>query len=134
MPNVSLFRLYLLRATYLLLAVGLFFDQWIPLLRHPDSWGHMRGVVACALAGVSLVALLGLRHPLAMLPLLFFELVWKTIWMLGIALPLYRGKGLDANFADTAFACGMGLVICAIVIPWPYFLTHFVTKGGDRWK
>jgi hypothetical protein len=33
----------------------------------------MRGVVASMLTAVSLVAVLGLRYPLAMLPLLFFE-------------------------------------------------------------
>lgn len=134
MPSVSLFRLYLLRATYLLIAVGLFFDQWLPLLRHPDTWGHMRGVVAALLCAVSLLSVLGLRYPLAMLPLLLFELAWKIIWMVGIALPLWRGKGLDANFADTAFACGFALVIFPLVMPWRYVWANYVKKGGDRWK
>jgi hypothetical protein len=39
----------------------------------------MRGVVRSVLAAVSLLAVLGIRYPLKMLPLLFFELVWKTI-------------------------------------------------------
>lgn len=134
MHEVSTFRLYLLRATYLLLVVGLTFDQWIPLLRHPDTWGLMRGVVASMLAAVSLLALLGLRYPLAMLPLLFFELVWKVVWLLAIALPLWRGKGLDENFVGTAFSCAMGLVVFPVAIPWGYVWKHYVVKPGDRWK
>lgn len=134
MHEVSGFRLYLLRATYLLLVVGLAFDQWLPLLTRSDGWGLMRGVVASMLAAVSLLALLGLRYPLAMLPLLFFELVWKVIWLLAIGLPLWRGPGLDANFAGTAFNCLFGLVIFPVAIPWGYAWRHYVAKGGDRWK
>lgn len=134
MPTVSLFRLYVLRATYLLLVVGLFFDQWIPLIQHPDTWGQMRGVVACLLCAISLLSLLGLRYPLAMLPLLLFELAWKVIWMLAIAMPLCKGKGLDANFKETAFACGMGVIVVAVVMPWSYVWSQYVLKGGDRWK
>jgi hypothetical protein len=94
----------------------------------------MRGVVACMLSAVSLLSLLGLRYPLAMLPLLFFELTWKTIWMLAIALPPWRGKGLDAGFSESAFAVAMGVLIVPIAIPWPYVWAQYVTKGGDRWK
>lgn len=134
MHEVSTFRLHLLRATYLLLVVGLTFDQWIPLLRHPDTWGLMRGVVASMLAAVSLLALLGLRYPLAMLPLLFFELVWKVVWLLAIALPLWRGKGIDENFVGTVYNCVFGLVVFPVAIPWGYVWKHYVVKAGDRWK
>jgi hypothetical protein len=134
MNEISKFRLYLLRATYLLIVVGLAFDQWGALLGHPDTWGLMRGVVASMLTAVSLMAMLGLRYPLAMLPLLFFELTWKTVWMLAIALPLWRGKGLDADFTGTAWACALGLVVFPIAIPWRYARTHYVRKAGDRWK
>jgi hypothetical protein len=134
MQDVSTFRLYLLRGTYLLLVVGLAFDQWAPLLNHPDSWGLMRGVVASMLTAVSLVAVLGLRYPLAMLPLLFFELTWKTIWMIAIALPLWRGKGLDVDFAETAWACALGLIVFPVAIPWGYVWANYVKKKGERWK
>jgi hypothetical protein len=134
MQDVSTFRLYLLRGTYLLLLVGLAFDQWAPLLDHPDSWGLMRGVVASMLTAVSLVAVLGLRYPLAMLPLLFFELTWKTIWMIAIALPLWRGKGLEADFAETAWACALGLIVFPVAIPWGYVWANYVKKKGERWK
>ena len=79
MDRVSLFRLYLLRATYLFIVVGLGFLIWPSLLNPPEHTEHMRGVVRSLLAGVSLLALLGLRYPLQMLPLLLFELVWKSI-------------------------------------------------------
>jgi hypothetical protein len=39
------------------------------------------------LAAISLLALLGIRYPLKMLPLLFFEFLWKAVWVLGWGLP-----------------------------------------------
>lgn len=134
MNEVSTLRLYLLRATYLLLVVGLAFDQWPGLIRHPDTWSLMRGVVCAMLVAVSLLALLGLRYPLQMLPLLLFELAWKTVWLAGIALPIWSAGRMDAATQETAVNCLMGLVIFPIVIPWRYVFVHYVRKPGDRWK
>src|SRR5450432_146192 len=85
--QVSLLRLYALRATYLLLIVGLGIDVWPGIIHHDKPWGLMLGVVQCVLAAVSLLALLGLRYPLQMLPLLFFEMLWKSIWLIVVAVP-----------------------------------------------
>ena len=76
MTQVSLPRLYALRAAYLLMSVGLGLTIW-PGILHPEKpWPLMYGVVQCVLAAVSLLALLGLRHPLKMLPILMFEMIW----------------------------------------------------------
>ena len=134
MPDVSTFRLYLLRATYLLIVVGLGLDVWPGLIHHPDTWTLMRSVVCSVLAAVSLLAVLGLRYPLQMLPLLLFELVWKSIWLIAFAIPLWSAHRIDAATQETVFACLMGIVIFPIAIPWPYVFAHYVRKPGDRWK
>jgi hypothetical protein len=133
-PEVSIFRLYLLRATYLILVVGLAFDQWPGLFHHPPTWTLMRGVVCSLLTAVSLLAVLGLRYPLQMMPLLLFEAVWKTVWLLAFALPAWREHRVDAAMQETIFACAMGIVIFPIAIPWPYVVAHYLRKPGDRWK
>ncbi len=69
-----------------------------------------------------------------MLPLLLFELVWKSIWLIAIALPLWCAHQLDADALETVRACLMGIVIFPIAIPWPYVLANYVKKPGDRWK
>jgi hypothetical protein len=133
MTQVSLIRLYALRASYLLIVVGLGITVWPGLIHHDKPWGLMFGVVQCVLAAVSLLALLGLRYPLQMLPLLFFELVWKSIWLLVVAVPLWSAHSMDANTAETAFACLMG-VIFPIVIPWRFVIANYVAKPEDRWR
>ena len=134
MQEVSTFRLYLLRATYLLIVVGLGVEIWPGILHPPEHLEHMRGVVRSVLAAVSLLAVLGLRYPLKMLPLLFFELVWKTIWVVAIGLPLWSAGRLDAATRDTWNACLMGLVLFPLVIPWRYVLATYGKEPGDRWS
>ena len=64
MPEVSTFRLYLLRATYLLIVVGLGFTIWPGILHPPKDLALMPGVVRSLLGAVSLLAILGIRYPL----------------------------------------------------------------------
>ena len=131
MTEVSIFRLYLMRATYLLIAVGLGSEIWPQIIHHPIT---MHGVSSSLLAAVSVLAVLGIRYPLKMLPLLFFELVWKSIWLIAIAIPLWSAHQMDANTWETVKACLMGIVIFPIVIPWPYVSANYVKKAGDRWR
>ena len=133
MQEVSTARLYALRGTYLLIAVGLGATIWPLLLdpaRVPD---HMRGIVWSVLAAVSLLALLGIRYPLKMLPLLFFELTWKSLWLLLVALPLWRSGQLDPSTAESVRDCLLG-VIFLVVIPWPYAVRHYLRAPGDPWR
>jgi hypothetical protein len=133
MTQVSLLRLYALRATYLLLVVGLGIEIWPGIIHHEKPWELMQGVVRCMLAAVSVLAVLGLRYPLQMLPLLLFELVWKSIWLVVVAIPLWSAHQMDAETWATATACLMG-VIFPIVIPWPYVFATYLMKRGDRWR
>ena len=132
--NVSTFRLYLLRATYLLLLVGLVFMVWPGIIHHAKTVPLMNGVVSGLLAGVSVLAALGIRYPLKMLPLLLFELVWKSIWLIAFALPLWSANQLDPGTMGTVKDCLWGIVILPTVIPWPYVWANYVKKPGDRWK
>jgi hypothetical protein len=132
MTEISVFRLYALRASYLLMAVGLGTTIWPTILDPTHHWALPNGIVASMLGALGLVALLGLRYPLQMLPLLFFEISWKMIWLLRVALPLWSAHQLDAATMETVKACLM-VVIFPIVIPWSYVVRNYVTKSGDPW-
>src|SRR5580692_7208355 len=95
--EVSLARLYVLRAMYLLLVIGgaiVFLPQ---LIGHEPT---ARGVISSMLAGVWVLACFGLRYPLQMLPLLLFELVWKTIWLIDYGLPQRTAGVNTAQFTE----------------------------------
>lgn len=133
MSEVSTFRLYVLRALYLLIAVGLGLTIWPLILASPNTPSHMASVVRSVLGAVALLALLGIRYPLKMLPLLLFELVWKSIWVLAYGLPWWLQGQLDANTRETLNACLMGVVLVPIAMPWGYVFRHYLKAPGDRW-
>jgi hypothetical protein len=130
--DVSLFRLYLMRAVYLMMFLFLASTKW-PLLFHHNPWTLMSGVAFVLLSALGLMAGWAIRYPLKMLPILIFEWVWKTTWVVAIGLPLWRAGKMDPDFAETLKATFPGIVLVPLVIPWPYFWRNYMKAPGDRW-
>ncbi|MET0319574.1 MAG: hypothetical protein ABW069_02500 [Duganella sp.] len=130
MPHVSLFRLYLLRAVYLIIAVGLGISIWPGILHHDQPWTPMQGFVNCMLGAFGLLCALGLRYPLQMLPVLLWELLWKSLWLLVVALPAIQAGPLDQLMKENLFAVGL-VVMIPIVLPWRYLVDHYIRKPAD---
>jgi hypothetical protein len=133
MHEVSLFRLYTLRICYLILAVGLGLYIWPTVIRHTADLAIRHGIQCSLLAGLGLTAVLGLRYPVQMMPLLLFELVWKTIYLLAFALPLWSAHQLTTAAVQDIQACLM-VVIFIPLIPWRYVARHYIMQPGNRWK
>jgi len=133
MTQVSLLRLYALRAAYLLLVVGLGLTIWPNILNPDKAWPLMFGVVQCMLGALSLLAVLGLRYPLKMLPLLLFEMTWKALWLLVVALPAQLSGTMTPGIASTAFDCSL-VVIFLVIMPWGYVWKTYITAPGERWR
>jgi hypothetical protein len=133
MSDVSTLRLYLLRAMYLLMAVGLGITIW-PGILAPGNVSHMGSVVRSMLGALALMALWGVRYPIKMLPVLLFEFVWKFIWVVAFGLGPWLHGQLDADRKETLFACVMGLVLVPIAVPWGHVFRHYVRAPGDRWR
>jgi hypothetical protein len=130
---VSTFRLYLLRATYLMVFVFLTTQIWPAIFNHTKPWSLMHGVACCLLAAMAPLMALGLRYPVKMVPILMFELTWKSIWLIAIGLPLWTAHHVDADTLETIKACGMGVILFPIVIPWRYVFEMYLKAPGDRW-
>lgn len=133
LPEVSLARLYGLRAVYLFVVIGLASVVWPAVLDVSHRWPLMDGVVSCMLAAFSLLCLLGLRYPLAMLPVLLWELLWKSLWLLRVALPDLLAHRMDAATEANLYACLLVVIIPA-ALPWRYVLHTYVLRRGERWR
>jgi hypothetical protein len=129
--EVSLFRLYVLRAAYLLLIVGLGGLVVPQIVSHPLT---DRGVIAALLGGIWLLAFLGLRHPLQMLPLLLFEFAWKVIWVLAYGLPQWSAGQLTPVTSEDLTNTLVGVILMPLVIPWGYVWRRYVKQPGTRWR
>ncbi len=129
--EVSLVRLYVLRGTYLLLVVGLGAMIVPGILNHAPM---ARGVISSLLGAVWLLAFAGLRYPLQMLPLLMFEFMWKTIWLIAFGLPQWSAGHAPPTFTEDFTNILVGVILMPIVIPWGYVYRRYVKQQGDRWR
>jgi len=127
--EVSRVRMHVLRATYLLLVVGL------GAMIVPEIVDHelaSRGVIAALLGAVWLLAILGLKYPLQMLPLLLFEFAWKAIWMIAYGLPQWFAGELPPTFAEDMLNIAFGVILMPLVIPWGYVWRRYVRRPAER--
>lgn len=127
MPAVSTIRLALLRACYLLLVVGLAIKFWPALLGSAATLPRMEGVVTALLSALGLLSIIGLFSPLRMLPLLMFEIVWKAIWVLAVAIPNWQAGTLDEGMRTTLFACAWALPF-VFILPWRHVARTYLTS------
>src|SRR3954447_8335064 len=130
---LSLRRLYLLRLGYLFMGGGLAVFKWPAFVAHHGSWPLDEGIVECILLAMSILALLGLRYPVKMLPILLFESLWKLTWLAVVALPKLLGDGLDAATTEH-FTNILFVVVILAVIPWGYVVRQYLAAPGDRWR
>jgi hypothetical protein len=94
----------------------------------------MSGVVSSLLGAVSILALLGLRYPLQMIPVLLFELIWKLIWLIAFAWPLWAAGRIDAATTRTVWECLPAILLIPAILPWRPVLSHYLTRRGDPWR
>jgi hypothetical protein len=131
--ELSLYRLHLMRAGYAVMGIGLAVVKWPLLVTHPEPWPLFDGVVTCILTAMSLLALLGLRYPVRLLPILLFECGWKLIWLSVVAAPKLATGNLDAATQEVMVNSLLVVIILAVV-PWRYVWQQYVTAKGDRWR
>jgi hypothetical protein len=98
-----------------------------------ESWELKEGTVLTMLVAMSVLALLGLRYPQRMLPILLFEAGWKLTWLGVVALPLWLDGDLTGATREQAAAV-LWVTIVIAVIPWRHVVSQLVMARGDRWR
>lgn len=129
--EVSLARLYVLRAMCLVFAIGGFFTH-VPWLIDPDP--TRRGMLDSMLAGLWLISLFGIRYPLQLLPFFLFEFVWKSVWLLAFGLPQWLAGRADPQLREDIWMIGLGPIVFGLIIPWTYVWRHYFRDPADRWR
>ncbi|MHC5560672.1 hypothetical protein [Kocuria sp. U4B] len=131
--ELPLHRLHLMRAGYALMGVGLMIFRVPDLFVHEQPWPLKESVVVCMLTAMAVLALLGLRYPVKLIPILLFEVAWKLTWLPVVALPKLLAGEMDTETMEVLVNCTLVVIIIA-VIPWGYVWRHYLTATGDRWR
>jgi hypothetical protein len=114
------------------MGAGLAVVKWPLVVGGAASLPLYEGVVACLLAAMGVLALVGLRHPVRMLPVLLLEVGWKVLWLSTVALPRALDGELDAATREVLVSCSLVVVIVAVV-PWRFVWRQYAGPG-ERWR
>ena len=132
--ELPLYRLYLLRALYALIGVAQGLQTWPAIVHHAHPWDFWHGVGMSFLGALTALALLGVRYPVRMMPLLFFEFAWKFLWAATVWLPVALSHAANPDVNDNAFPIIMGVILVPLVLPWGYVWKTYVVAPSDRWR
>ena len=128
--EVSLVRLYVIRAAGVLGVWGL-----LPVVQTLFVHAPLdRGVHKALICGLWLMALIGIRYPLKMIPILLFETLWKTLWLVFFGLPQWWSGVGSERLGDDLWDIGAFPLVCLLVIPWGYVWRHYVKAPAERWR
>lgn len=132
MAEVSRTRLLVMRVFFALL----FLERGYRVVAQRlsgEPLGPFDGVAYAFWGALAVLALLGLRYPLRMVPLLLMFLAYKLLWLLLVAVPLWSaGAELDATMTQFAWAMAVGAAIDMLVIPWSYVMANYVRAPAER--
>lgn len=125
LPDVAFWRITVLRILYLVIALALSSFVWSQLIFASADWPVITSIAKSMMAGMALLCVVGIRFPLAMLPILVFEMLWKTIWLAAIALPAWLGDRWTASI-ESVFIESVGVLVLYFILPWGHIRARFL--------
>lgn len=128
LPPVATWRINAMRFLFLLMALlmgGMF--VWPQLLFESANWELWRGAAKSMLAALALLSLWGVRYPMQMLPLMLYEIAWKSIWLTLIAGRAWMAGKWTPEIEGLFFDC-IGIVIAYFIVPWRYVWAKYVAQ------
>lgn len=128
LPPVATWQINAMRFLFLLMAgiMGAMF-VWPQLLFESADWDVMRGLAKSMLAALALMSLLGVRYPLQMLPLMLYEIAWKTIWIVLIAGRAWMAGKWTPDIEGLFYDC-IGIIIAYFIVPWRYVWARYFAQ------
>ena len=127
--EISLARLYILRGMYLLNCLLVGSGVGYEFLHRQHPWDPVTGAAFSLWAALAGLSALGIRYPLAMLPVVFMQLFYKSFWIVAVYLPL-RAAGRSSDLTQSFL---IAILLDILVIPWSYVRAQYIRQPADRW-
>jgi len=104
-------------------------DVVISMFKFPSQDPIVFGAFGCMLISSGILAILGLRSPLKFVPLLLFQLCYKSIWFLGVLIPFLLVNELQTYVVLLIVIFASYIIGDLIAIPFSYV---FAKKSGKQ--
>lgn len=125
-------QVFLLRFFYVLMPLFVGTWAWRSILTHHGPWDPVRAVAMCVWAAYPTLSILGILHPVRMLPLFLFMLAYKTIWLGAVAYPLWSAGALWGTPTGDIARDFLGLPLAFLAVPWGYVFRTYVLPPKRR--
>jgi len=119
-------NIYLLRLLFLLIVVFVASDSWSAILTHKGQWDHVKAAAVCMWAAYSVLSIFALFNPLKWLPIVMFEIVYKIIWLVIVAYPLWSTNRLAGSPAEEMTYAFVWVILPIVAMPWAYAFRTYV--------
>jgi hypothetical protein len=125
-------NIYLLRLLYVLMFFVLGQMTWTHVLTHKGPWDPTEAVAWCVWTAFATLAGIGIVRPLAMLPVVLLEIFYKVLWLVVVALPLWRSGTLAGSAAEGITAQFLWVILPMAAMPWGYAFGQYIYKPRGR--
>lgn len=94
----------------------------------------MDAMAWCIWASYSVLSILGIIQPLKMLPIVMLEILYKMIWLILVAYPLWMSNQLAGSPAEGMTNVFLLVALPILAMPWRYFFRKYILirVRGDR--
>ena len=93
---------------------------------HEGEWNPEIAIAWCSIAAYTTLSILGVFHTLKMLPIMLFMFLYKGLWLLFVAYPLWKNGKLTGGEAEDWVPVFMSIIIPIVFTPWKYVFKTYV--------
>jgi hypothetical protein len=124
--GVPKINIYVLRLMFFLMIIFLGKASWTHIFTFKGNWIPESAMAWCIWASYSVLAILGIIHPLKMLPIVMLEIFYKLLWLIIVAYPLWKSNQLTGSSAEGMTNAFLWVLLPIIAMPWKYFFRKYV--------
>ena len=122
-------NIYGIRFIFILMATLLAMDVWPHLITDDLSRDPTDAMNWSVWAAFTLCAVIGIFRTVKMIPIMLFEVAYKTIWLILVALPLFLEGNLSDDTTDGMIFPFLLVILPIAFMPWGYVRkTYFMFR------
>ena len=128
--GVPRINIYLLRLLFILMLFVLGKDAWTHILTFKGTWDPMAAMAWSIWASYSVLSIIGIINPLKMLPIVLLEILYKVIWLILVAYPLWSSNRLTGSASESMTFAFLWVVLPIVIMPWRYVFRRYISGVG----
>ena len=121
-------NIYLLRLLFILMFLVVGKSAWTHLLTFQGSSSPAESAAWCVWASYSVLSVIGIIRPLKMLPIVLLEILYKVLWLILVAYPLWSTNQLVGSPAEKMTYTFLWVALPIIAMPWKYAFENYIFK------